>query len=312
MLNPESPSTAPALIDPASKAFQSLLDKLAPTEATVLIVGETGTGKEVARYLHHHSARRQQPFLAVNCGALTESLAEAELFGHEKGAFTGAQQGQPGWFEAAEGGTLLLDEIGELSLPLQVKLLRVLQEREITRVGSRKAIKVNVRVIAATHVDLAQAIRERRFREDLYYRLNIAVVPLPPLRQRRQDIPLLAHHFLSLYARRLGRPTLRLAPESLARLMDYSWPGNIRELENAVERAVVLLTGNYISERELPLAIAGTPLPSVGSEEGGIQPLVEVEKEVILAALEKTGGNKTEAARQLGITRKTLLAKLSR
>ncbi len=190
MLNPESPSTAPALIDPASKAFQSLLDKLAPTEATVLIVGETGTGKEVvARYLHHHSARRQQPFLAVNCGALTESLAEAELFGHEKGAFTGAQQGQPGWFEAAEGGTLLLDEIGELSLPLQVKLLRVLQEREITRVGSRKAIKVNVRVIAATHVDLAQAIRERRFREDLYYRLNIAVVPLPPLRQRRQDIP---------------------------------------------------------------------------------------------------------------------------
>ncbi len=207
MLNPESPSTAPALIDPASKAFQSLLDKLAPTEATVLIVGETGTGKEVvARYLHHHSARRQQPFLAVNCGgALTESLAEAELFGHEKGAFTGAQQGQPGWFEAAEGGTLLLDEIGELSLPLQVKLLRVLQEREITRVGSRKAIKVNVRVIAATHVDLAQAIRERRFREDLYYRLNIAVVPLPPLRQRRQDIPLLAHHFFI---------TLRPAPRA--------------------------------------------------------------------------------------------------
>ncbi|KJF89367.1 hypothetical protein UA70_24825 [Raoultella planticola] len=171
MLNPESLSDTPVLIDPASKAFQSLLDKLAPTEATVLIVGETGTGKEVvARYLHHHSTRRHQPFLAVNCGALTESLAEAELFGHEKGAFTGAVQSHPGWFEAAEGGTLLLDEIGELSLPLQVKLLRVLQEREITRVGSRKAIKVNVRVIAATHVDLAQAIRERRFREDLYYR----------------------------------------------------------------------------------------------------------------------------------------------
>lgn len=165
MLNPEPPADTPVLIDPASKAFQNLLDKLAPTEATVLIVGETGTGKEVvARYLHHHSSRRQQPFLAVNCGALTESLAEAELFGHEKGAFTGAVQGHPGWFEAAEGGTLLLDEIGELSLPLQVKLLRVLQEREITRVGSRKAIKVNVRVIAATHVDLAQAIRERRGR----------------------------------------------------------------------------------------------------------------------------------------------------
>lgn len=187
MLNPEFPSSTPALIDPASKAFQSLLDKLAPTEATVLIVGETGTGKEVvARYLHHHSPRRHRPFLAVNCGALSESLAEAELFGHEKGAFTGAVQGHPGWFEAAEGGTLLLDEIGELSLPLQVKLLRVLQEREITRVGSRKAIKVDVRVIAATHVDLMQAIRERRFREDLYYRLNIALVPLPPLRQRRR------------------------------------------------------------------------------------------------------------------------------
>lgn len=172
---------SPRLVDPASRAFQSLLDKFAPTDATVLIVGETGTGKEVvARYLHHNSARRHGPFLAVNCGALAESLAEAELFGHEKGAFTGATQAHPGWFESAQGGTLLLDEIGELSLPLQVKLLRVLQEREFTRVGSRKPIKVDVRVIAATHVDLAQAIRERRFREDLFYRLNIAVVPLPP------------------------------------------------------------------------------------------------------------------------------------
>lgn len=171
MLTPYTNYTdSPRLVDPASLAFQSLLDKFAPTDATVLIVGETGTGKEVvARYLHHHSQRRNGPFLAVNCGALTESLAEAELFGHEKGAFTGATQAHPGWFESAQGGTLLLDEIGELSLSLQVKLLRVLQEREITRVGSRKAIKVDVRVIAATHVDLAQAIRERRFREDLFY-----------------------------------------------------------------------------------------------------------------------------------------------
>ncbi len=255
MLNPESPSATPVLIDPASKAFQSLLDKLAPTEATVLIVGETGTGKEVvARYLHHHSARRHQPFLAVNCGALSESLAEAELFGHEKGAFTGALQGHPGWFEAAEGGTLLLDEIGELSLPLQVKLLRVLQEREITRVGSRKATKVNVRVLAATHVDLAQAIRERRFREDLYYRLNIAIVPLPPLRQRRQDIPLLANHFLTLYARRLGRPARRLSSDALAKLLDYSWPGNIRELENTLHNAVLLSRDETLTPTQLRLA----------------------------------------------------------
>ncbi len=323
MLNPESPSTAPALIDPASKAFQSLLDKLAPTEATVLIVGETGTGKEVvARYLHHHSARRQQPFLAVNCGALTESLAEAELFGHEKGAFTGAQQGQPGWFEAAEGGTLLLDEIGELSLPLQVKLLRVLQEREITRVGSRKAIKVNVRVIAATHVDLAQAIRERRFREDLYYRLNIAVVPLPPLRQRRQDIPLLAHHFLSLYARRLGRPTLRLAPESLARLMDYSWPGNIRELENTLHNAVLLSKEEEISPAQLRLAtLNDAPGPASDDELDDFirhqlalpgEPLWQrVTSALIRHAMAHCDDNQSQAAALLGISRHTLRTQLA-
>lgn len=323
MLNPESPSTAPALIDPASKAFQSLLDKLAPTEATVLIVGETGTGKEVvARYLHHHSARRQQPFLAVNCGALTESLAEAELFGHEKGAFTGAQQGQPGWFEAAEGGTLLLDEIGELSLPLQVKLLRVLQEREITRVGSRKAIKVNVRVIAATHVDLAQAIRERRFREDLYYRLNIAVVPLPPLRQRRQDIPLLAHHFLSLYARRLGRPTLRLAPESLARLMDYSWPGNIRELENTLHNAVLLSKEEEISPAQLRLAtLNDAPAPASDHELDDFirhqlalpgEPLWQrVTSALIRHAMAHCDDNQSQAAALLGISRHTLRTQLA-
>ena len=323
MLNPESPSTAPALIDPASKAFQSLLDKLAPTEATVLIVGETGTGKEVvARYLHHHSARRQQPFLAVNCGALTESLAEAELFGHEKGAFTGAQQGQPGWFEAAEGGTLLLDEIGELSLPLQVKLLRVLQEREITRVGSRKAIKVNVRVIAATHVDLAQAIRERRFREDLYYRLNIAVVPLPPLRQRRQDIPLLAHHFLSLYARRLGRPTLRLAPESLARLMDYSWPGNIRELENTLHNAVLLSKEEEISPAQLRLAtLNDAPGPASDHELDDFirhqlalpgEPLWQrVTSALIRHAMAHCDDNQSQAAALLGISRHTLRTQLA-
>ncbi|EPR8546240.1 aliphatic sulfonate ABC transporter substrate-binding protein [Klebsiella pneumoniae] len=255
MLNPESPSTAPALIDPASKAFQSLLDKLAPTEATVLIVGETGTGKEVvARYLHHHSARRQQPFLAVNCGALTESLAEAELFGHEKGAFTGAQQGQPGWFEAAEGGTLLLDEIGELSLPLQVKLL--------------------------------------------------------------------AHHFLSLYARRLGRPTLRLAPESLARLMDYSWPGNIRELENTLHNAVLLSKEEEISPAQLRLAtLNDAPGPASDHKLDDFirhqlalpgEPLWQrVTSALIRHAMAHCDDNQSQAAALLGISRHTLRTQLA-
>lgn len=248
------PSSQPVLVDPASIAFKNVLDKLAPTDATVLIVGETGTGKEVvARYLHHHSLRHEQPFLAVNCGALSESLAEAELFGHEKGAFTGALNRHQGWFEAAEGGTLLLDEIGELSLSLQVKLLRVLQEREITRVGSRTPISINVRVIAATHVDLADAIKERRFREDLYYRLNVAAVTLPPLRQRPQDIPALAQHFLSLYANRLGRPHLTLAEDTLEALADYHWPGNVRELENTLHNAVLLTQESQIPPHRLKI-----------------------------------------------------------
>ncbi|ELI8803802.1 sigma-54-dependent Fis family transcriptional regulator [Klebsiella michiganensis] len=323
MLNPEFPSSTPALIDPASKAFQSLLDKLAPTEATVLIVGETGTGKEVvARYLHHHSPRRHRPFLAVNCGALSESLAEAELFGHEKGAFTGAVQGHPGWFEAAEGGTLLLDEIGELSLPLQVKLLRVLQEREITRVGSRKAIKVDVRVIAATHVDLMQAIRERRFREDLYYRLNIALVPLPPLRQRRQDIPVLADHFLSLYARRLGRPARRLAPETLARLMEYPWPGNIRELENTLHNAVLLSKEEEIGPAQLRLTTLNNEPSAAGDNELDdfirrqlslpVEPLWErVTGALIRGAMAHSDDNQSQAAALLGISRHALRTQLA-
>ncbi|WEJ87289.1 MAG: sigma-54-dependent Fis family transcriptional regulator [Klebsiella huaxiensis] len=323
MLNPEFPSATPVLIDPASKAFQSLLDKLAPTEATVLIVGETGTGKEVvARYLHHHSPRRHRPFLAVNCGALSESLAEAELFGHEKGAFTGAIQSHPGWFEAAQGGTLLLDEIGELSLSLQVKLLRVLQEREITRVGSRKAIKVDVRVIAATHVDLMQAIRERRFREDLYYRLNIAIVPLPPLRQRRQDIPVLADHFLSLYAHRLGRPVCRLAPETLARLMDYPWPGNIRELENTLHNAVLLSKEEVISPAQLRLTTLSSALPAASDNELDDfihhqlslpgEPLWErVTGALIRGAMTHCDDNQSQAAALLGISRHTLRTQLA-
>lgn len=308
----------PDLIDPASIAFQSVLDRLAPTDATVLIVGETGTGKEVvARYLHHHSPRRQQPFLAVNCGALTESLAESELFGHEKGAFTGAAERHQGWFEAAEGGTLLLDEIGELSLPLQVKLLRVLQEREVTRVGSRRPVRVNVRVVAATHVDLASAIRERRFREDLYYRLNVAAVTLPPLRQRREDIPVLASHFLALYARRLGRPLLRLSDESLATLMSWSWPGNIRELENTLHNAVLLSREPLITPRQLRLGpVSGATLPDeeedldrflrqqLRENNGPLYP--RVIESLVRNAFELSQGNQMQTAALLGISRNTL------
>lgn len=319
-------SSQPVLVDPASIAFKNVLDKLAPTDATVLIVGETGTGKEVvARYLHHHSLRNEQPFLAVNCGALSESLAEAELFGHEKGAFTGALNRHQGWFEAAEGGTLLLDEIGELSLSLQVKLLRVLQEREITRVGSRTPISINVRVIAATHVDLADAIKERRFREDLYYRLNVAAVTLPPLRQRPQDIPALAQHFLALYAYRLGRPNLTLAENTLKALADYHWPGNVRELENTLHNAVLLTQELQIQPHLLKLNAPKSD--SVTNDKAIDDELAlfirsQLEKEtpklfqkitdtLIQHAFSMNNNNQQQTAAMLGISRNTLRTHLA-
>ena len=296
-----------------SPAMQHLLSEIAlvaPSEATVLIHGDSGTGKElVARAIHASSARSEKPLVTLNCAALNESLLESELFGHEKGAFTGADKRREGRFVEADGGTLFLDEIGDISPMMQVRLLRAIQEREVQRVGSNQTISVDVRLIAATHRDLAAEVNAGRFRQDLYYRLNV-VIEVPSLRQRREDIPLLVNHFLQRFAERNRKAVKGFTPQAMDLLIHYDWPGNIRELENAVERAVVLLTGEYISERELPLAIASTPIPLVQSQD--IQPLVEVEKEVILAALEKTGGNKTEAARQLGITRKTLLAKLSR
>ncbi|EEW0115618.1 TPA: sigma-54-dependent response regulator transcription factor ZraR [Escherichia albertii] len=297
-----------------SAAMQHLLSEIAlvaPSEATVLIHGDSGTGKElVARAIHASSARREKPLVALNCAALNESLLESELFGHEKGAFTGADKRREGRFVEADGGTLFLDEIGDISPMMQVRLLRAIQEREVQRVGSNQTIPVDVRLIAATHRDLAEEVNAGRFRQDLYYRLNVVAIEVPSLRQRREDIPLLADHFLQRFAERNRKAVKGFTPQAMDLLIHYDWPGNIRELENAVERAVVLLTGEYVSERELPLAIASTPIPLAQSQD--IQPLVEVEKEVILAALEKTGGNKTEAARQLGITRKTLLAKLSR
>ncbi|HEY4468887.1 MAG TPA: sigma-54-dependent response regulator transcription factor ZraR [Klebsiella sp.] len=298
---------------PAMRALLNNIALVAPSDATVLIHGESGTGKElVARALHASSGRSHRPLVILNCAALNESLLESELFGHEKGAFTGADKRREGRFIEADGGTLFLDEIGDISPLMQVRLLRVIQEREVQRVGSNQTLSVDVRLIAATHRDLAEEVSAGRFRQDLYYRLNVVTIDMPPLRQRREDIPQLAHYFLQRYAERNRKAIQGFTPQAMDLLIHYEWPGNIRELENAVERAVVLLSGEYISERELPLAIAGTPVPDALISDNVIQPLVEVEKEVILAALEKTSGNKTEAARQLGITRKTLLAKLSR
>lgn len=298
---------------PAMRALLNNIALVAPSDATVLIHGESGTGKElVARALHASSGRSHGPLVTLNCAALNESLLESELFGHEKGAFTGADRRRDGRFVEADGGTLFLDEIGDISPLMQVRLLRAIQEREVQRVGSNQTLSVDVRLIAATHRDLAGEVSAGRFRQDLYYRLNVVTIDMPPLRQRREDIPPLARYFLQRYAERNRKAVQGFTPQAMDLLIHYTWPGNIRELENAIERAVVLLTGEFISERELPLAIVGTPIANAPHGDDVIQPLIDVEKEAILAALEKTGGNKTEAARQLGITRKTLLAKLSR
>ena len=294
------------------RQVKKLISRVAPSPSSVMIAGESGTGKEVvARAIHKLSDRHTKPFIAINCAAIPEQLLESELFGYVKGAFTGASaNGKTGLIQAANSGTLFLDEIGDMPLTLQAKLLRAIESREIQPVGASHPVQVDIRIISATNQNLDQYIAEGKFREDLYYRLNVVAIEVPSLRQRREDIPLLADHFLQRFAERNRKAVKGFTPQAMDLLIHYAWPGNIRELENAVERAVVLLTGEYISERELPLAIASTPIPLVQSQD--IQPLVEVEKEVILAALEKTGGNKTEAARQLGITRKTLLAKLSR
>ena len=298
-----------------ANSFLEVLEQvshLAPLDKPVLIIGERGTGKElIASRLHYLSSRWQGPFISLNCAALNENLLDSELFGHEAGAFTGAQKRHPGRFERADGGTLFLDELATAPMMVQEKLLRVIEYGELERVGGSQPLQVNVRLVCATNADLPAMVNEGTFRADLLDRLAFDVVQLPPLRERESDIMLMAEHFAIQMCREIKLPLFPgFTERDRETLLNYRWPGNIRELENAVERAVVLLTGEYISERELPLAIASTPIPLGQSQD--IQPLVEVEKEVILAALEKTGGNKTEAARQLGITRKTLLAKLSR
>ena len=299
---------------PAMTRLLATVSQVAPTEATVLIQGESGTGKElVANAIHFNSHRRDGPFVKLNCAAITETLLESELFGHEKGAFTGADRRKEGRFKAADGGTFLLDEVGEMSLTMQAKLLRVIQEREVTRVGGDAPVPVDVRLISATNRDLAERVREGAFREDLYYRLNVIHLTLPPLRERREDIPLLASHFLGMLAEKHGKAVKGFSPDVMDQLIRAPWPGNVRELANAIERAVVLARGGYIDDLD-PIADqpAGRDHPAADDPPAGGQSLEAVEKATILKTLAATGGNKSEAARRLGITRKTLHAKIKK
>jgi two-component system response regulator HydG len=253
--------------------------------------------------------------VTVNCAALSENLLESELFGHEKGAFTGADRKRDGYFAHADGGTLFLDEIGEISPSMQVKLLRVIQEREFRRVGGDLNVTVDTRLVAATNKDLEKAVEAGNFRQDLYFRLNVVTLPMPPLRERVEDIPLLAAHFLERFAEKNHKPVKGFTPSAMGFLLKHAWPGNVRELENVIERAVVLLVGEYVSERELPLSVRGNQIEAGESARAlslaGLS-LDEVEKRAVLDTLASSGGNKSEAARRLGVTRKTLHAKLAR
>ncbi len=289
-----------------------LMKQVAPSEATVLILGESGTGKELAaRAIHRMSSRASGPFVAVNCAALPESIIEAELFGHEKGAFTGAEKSRTGRIRQAHGGTLFLDEIGDLSPQVQVKLLRFLQEGEIEPVGSDVPVQVDVRVIAATNRPLKELVDTGRFRADLYYRLNVISVHMPPLRERMEDVPLLATHFLEKYARKNRRDIRGITPEAMELLTTYPWPGNVRELENAMERAVVLATGDLITPRELPSEITGTTdfVPAITVPLG--TPLEEIKQRLIHETLKITDGDKRAAAKILGIAVRTIYRRLS-
>jgi Nif-specific regulatory protein len=288
---------------PAMRDVFQFISRAAPRDATVLITGESGTGKElVARAIHRNSPRANKPFVAINCAAIADTLLESELFGHEKGAFTGAAAQKKGKLESAEGGTVFLDEIGELAPLLQAKLLRVLQEREFERVGGTRTIKLDIRLVAATNRDLKAAAQAGTFREDLFYRLNVVSVRMPPLRERRDDIPLLASYFASKYGEKLNRRITGIAPKTRACLVRYDWPGNVRELENAIERAVVLGSGDVILPEDLPDSIL-EEAPSAGEEPATAlhDALREAKKQIILQAVERAGGNYTEAARGLGV-----------
>ncbi len=300
---------------PALADVLALVAKAAPHPSTVLVTGESGTGKElVARALHRQSPRAAEPFVAINCGAIPEALLESELFGHARGAFTGAVADRRGLFEEAGGGTLFLDELGELTPPLQVKLLRVLQEGEVRRVGDNASRPVDVRVVAATSRDLESDVATGRFRPDLYYRVNVVHLHLPPLRERRDDIPELVHHFLSLSARRLGVRVGRVSAPAMRHLMEYAWPGNVRELENVVERALVLAEGDSIEVEQLPVhlrAPALHPTPHRDDLDLSVKRQTEaLERALIRTALERTGGNRSRAAKLLELSHRALLYKI--
>ncbi|MDR7331700.1 sigma 54-interacting transcriptional regulator [Roseateles asaccharophilus] len=316
--------------DPASRALLAQAERVAASDATVLIIGETGTGKElIARHIHNCSGRRG-PFLAVNCGAFTEQLVEAELFGHEAGAYTGAASARAGWFEAAADGTLFLDEVGDLPLSVQVKLLRVLQERQVVRIGSRKPIDVRVRLLAATNVRLEQAVAAGHFRADLYYRLSVATLQLSPLAQRPGDILALAQHFIGVYSKRLGLNDVRLAGDARDALLAYAWPGNIRELENVIHYALIICRDGRIAREDLQLHAVARPTPFAAAPTGGDEPEAlervferlfdeaphelhaRVESALIRAAYRHCHHNQVHTAALLGITRNVLRTHLKR
>jgi DNA-binding NtrC family response regulator len=306
---------------PTMQVIFKQMEKIVQTDSTVLILGESGTGKElVARAVHFNSVRKEKPYIAINCGAIPGELLESELFGHVKGAFTGAVSDKAGKFEAAEGGTIFLDEIGTMPMQLQMKLLRVLQEREVERVGSSRKIRLNVRIISATNADLAELVKTREFREDLYYRLNVIPVHLPPLRERREDIPLLIKHFLKKSCEAQNHPPCSLSGEAAAALQQYDWPGNVRELENVIERAVALVEGESIGVGDLPTQISQRPecasvicFPLFNEDGVDLPTLVaELECRMIQSALERSGGVKTRAAELLNLNRTTLVEKIRR
>jgi DNA-binding NtrC family response regulator len=325
-------ATAQVFEDPKSQALLAHIQQVAPSDASVLIIGETGTGKElVARHVHNLSSRRHQPFVAVNCGAFSESLVEAELFGHEKGAFTGALTAKAGWFEEANGGTLFLDEIGDLPLAIQVKLLRVLQEREVVRLGSRKSTPINVRVLAATNVQLERAINAGHFREDLFYRLNVVNLELHTLRERPGDIMPLTRHFIEVYSQRLGCGPIQISSEAEHKLRTYSWPGNIRELENVIHHTLLICRNGLIQANDLRLSNLklerqDEPTPIVDDSTDALlarafQKLFEeqagalhekVEDALLRAAYRFSHYNQVHTAQLLGLSRNVIRARLIR
>jgi DNA-binding NtrC family response regulator len=297
---------------PSMREIFATIERVAPSRATVLLAGESGVGKDlIARAIHHHSPRKDEAFIKINCTAIPENLMESELFGYEKGAFTGANTTKPGRFEQADKGTVFLDEIGDVPAAIQVKLLRILQDREFERLGSNKTRHIDVRVIAATNADLRAALEQGTFREDLYYRLNVVPINIPPLRERKEDIPYLADHFVRKHSHELGTPERALTDAALEKLLSYHWPGNVRELENAIERSLVLASDDRLDAADIRLEAA----PSRASSSPAFLPdgltLDQYEQSIIREALRRAGGNKSQAARLLGLTRNALRYRLA-